>query len=52
MRKQEEARLAELEAEKAHYEAIQSQIDIVSYKLSFSCWQILVLFLCLTTFCM
>lgn len=30
MRKQEETRLAELDAEKVHYELIQSQGDIVS----------------------
>lgn len=30
MRKQEQTRLAELDAEKAHYEVIQSQADIVS----------------------
>lgn len=30
MRKQENARLAELAAEKAHQEAIQAQLDIVS----------------------
>lgn len=30
MRKQEEARLAELAAEKAHQEAIQAQLAIVS----------------------
>jgi len=30
MRKQEQTRLAELDAERAHYELIQSQGDIVS----------------------
>lgn len=30
MRKQEQTRLAELDAEKVHYELIQSQGDIVS----------------------
>ena len=34
MRKQEQTRLTELAAEKAHYEAIQSQADIVSDKLN------------------
>ncbi|OMO84398.1 hypothetical protein COLO4_22061 [Corchorus olitorius] len=36
MRKQEQTRLGEIAAEKAHYEAIQSQIDIVSDKLTFA----------------
>ena len=34
MRKQEEARLAELAAEKAHQEAIQAQLAIVSILLT------------------
>lgn len=34
MRKQEQTRLAELAAEKAHHEAIQAQADIVSYHRS------------------
>ena len=34
MRKQEQSRLAEVSAEKSHYEVIQAQIDIVSDKLS------------------
>lgn len=34
MREQERSRLAELAAEKAHHEAIQSQADIVSDKLN------------------
>lgn len=33
MKKQEQARLAELAAEKAHYEVIQSQADIVGFYL-------------------
>lgn len=33
MRKQEQSRLAELDAEKVNYELIQSQGDIVSYHL-------------------
>lgn len=32
MRKQEQTRLAELDVEKVHYEAIQSQVDVVSDK--------------------
>lgn len=34
MRKQEQSRLAEVAAEKTHYEVIQAQIDIVSDKLT------------------
>lgn len=34
MRKQEKIRLAEVAAEKAHYEVIQAQKDIVGYHLS------------------
>ena len=33
MRKQEQTRLAELDAEKAHFEAIQAQAAIVSDRL-------------------
>lgn len=36
MRKQEQSRLAELAAEKANYEAIQAQLDIVSNMLLIS----------------
>lgn len=47
MRKQEQTRLAELDAEKVHFELIQSQGDIVSkysyedcFKISFCIWLI------------
>jgi hypothetical protein len=33
MRKQEQSRLAEVAAEKSHYEVIQAQIDIASDKV-------------------
>jgi len=49
MRKQEQSRLAEVAAEKSHYEVIQAQIDIVSDKLScthvFSMFAVLIGFL-------
>lgn len=50
MRKQEQTRLAELAAEKAHHEAIQAQVDIVSYHLSqtlypLMCWFFVIIFL-------
>ena len=35
MKKQEQARLAELAAEKAHYEVIQAQADIVGSYLCY-----------------
>lgn len=52
MRKQEQSRLAELAAEKVHYEAIQAQNDIVSAKDVFHAHLADFALGCLTEFCL